>query len=178
MSFVWREQLCPELNEAATDDFMTTVLSALKVGGAIASIGVGMLLETWGSIALVNTVLKTASISAPPNLELSIYTWQALTYALSPLILQLKGRARAPFKYYEANKQWEGAASLDRLPTGFLKGGDSLWWGLPGMILFAPCMFKMAWQGKTVHTKDSITMLQVSLSLSLFLFLFLQCIHL
>ena len=40
---------------------------------------------------------------------------------------------------------------------GFYGAGPVLWWGLPGKVVFAPAVWKMAWAGKTVEANNQVS---------------------
>ena len=132
-----------------------------------------MVLETYATLKLADKVCAVTNYTSSPHtvsflrpylqcsaLHLSIYVWQALSYLLSPAMLRLDGRAWSDLDSSKALKVWEDADPIHSLPVATYEGGQALAWGLAGKIFFAPCMWKMAWAGKTVYNKENVSMLE------------------
>ena len=52
--------------------------------------------------------------------------------------------------------KWKNAEEIRKCKLGFYEDGKILWWGLPGMILFAPFAWKWRWAGKTVLEDNQV----------------------
>lgn len=154
-------------------DTYTTLFSMFKTGLALAGVGITMLLETFVTLKIVDKALAAAKHASPPHgigfLEphlqcsvshLSIYAWQVLSYLVSPLMLRLDGRAWSDRDSDKAVKRWDDASPIQSLPVAVYDGGRALAWGIPGKFFFAPCMWKMAWAGKTVYSAERVSMLE------------------
>ena len=48
------------------------------------------------------------------------------------------------------------ASPVSTCKEGFYEAGQVLWWGLPGKVVFAPAVWKMAWAGKTVEANSQV----------------------
>jgi hypothetical protein len=149
-------------------DLHTNILSRLQTGLALTGAGAMMFLETYIIIKLCDGVYAAANHVSPKIISsqhrsiarVSVCVWQALSYILSPSILRRSGRAWSDSDSAKAEKLWKDASPIQKLPIASYEGGQVLSWGLPGKILFAPCMWKMAWAGKTVYSANYVDMLE------------------
>ena len=117
-----------------------------------------MALETLMTLGIGRALLLTV-------LDVSTQQWwtcvgaicflQLLSYVVSPQVCYLKGKAvRNSFE--TAESQWKKAQPVRDCGVGLYRAGPVLWWGVPGMLCFAPAVWKMDWAGKTVQPAQQV----------------------
>ena len=91
-----------------------------------------------------------------------IFTWQLSSYILSPMLCFNAGKVAKDCLYESAEEKWKQSKPVTSLHKGFYPAGKVLWWGLSGMFIFAPAVWKMQWAGKTIIRKGLVHMLEFS----------------
>ena len=116
-----------------------------------------MAVETFMTFGLARLLLSVVfSVQETyGSLAIAICLLQLLSYVISPQVCYVKGKAvRNTIDSVES--QWTKAKPVKSCGVGFYKAGQVLWWGLPGMITFAPAVWKMDWVGKTVQKHHQV----------------------
>ena len=133
--------------------------SFIKVILFTSLVGLVMLLETWATLALGQYIAMIAGVKNIEFIKYIIYIWQLLSYILSPMLCSNSGKVAADCFYESAENKWKQAKPVTTLYPDFYPAGKVLWWGLLGMVIFAPAIWKMQWAGKTIFNKDSRKMI-------------------
>ena len=136
--------------------------SLIKVILFTSLVGLVMFLETWATLALGQYIAMIAGVKNIEFVKYIIYIWQLLSYILSPMLCSNSGKVAEDCIYESAENKWKQAKPVTTLYPDFYPAGKVLWWGLSGMVIFAPAIWKMQWAGKTIFNKDLVHMLEFS----------------
>ena len=131
---------------------MKGVKNNILVFTVIATVNLIMLLETYLTLALVRWLASgifTSQRETYGLLDVTVCLLQLGSYLISPAVCYGKKLA-VNNDIRSAELLWNNATPVKEIKPGFCKAGPVLWWGLPGMITFAPAVWKMGWAGKTV----------------------------
>ena len=136
--------------------------SYVKVVSFTLLVGLIMVLETWATLAIGQLIASIIGITNMNLVRYVIYTWQILSYLLSPMLCSNAGKVADDCLYESAEEKWRQAKPISYLYPNFYPAGKVLWWGPAGMVIFAPAIWKMKWAGKTIFHKDLVHMLEFS----------------
>ena len=117
-----------------------------------------MAAETYLTIKLILSIISLVmhlEESIKINLIILIGALQIISYLVSPYVCYQKGLA-VKNDLETIENQWKNAEILKKCNQGFYEAGQILWWGLPGLILFAPFVWKWKWAGKTVLENNQV----------------------
>jgi len=141
----------------------STTSSDLMVLTTLAVISCLMAAETYLTMKLAQSILcalwPSVGESSKATINILVCLWQLVSYLISPFVCYQKGLATRNGQS-SAENLWKKAEPVKRVGEGFYAAGQVIWWGLPGIFVFAPAVWKWAWAGKTVLGSNQVRMLQ------------------
>ena len=137
----------------------STTSSDMMVLTTLAVISCLMAAETYLTMKLAQSILcalwPSVGESSKANINMLVCLWQLVSYLVSPFVCYQKGLATRNGQS-SAENLWKKAEPVKRVGEGFYAAGQVIWWGLPGIFVFAPAVWKWAWAGKTVLGSNQV----------------------
>ena len=123
-----------------------------------------MAAETYLTMKLAQSILcalwPSVGESSKATINILVCLWQLVSYLISPFVCYQKGLATRNGQS-SAENLWKKAEPVKRVGEGFYAAGQVIWWGLPGIFVFAPAVWKWAWAGKTVLGSNQVENIKI-----------------
>ena len=154
--------MCPKVY--ITSKMGSTTSSDLMVLTTLAVISCLMAAETYLAMKLAQSILcalwPSVGESSKATINILVCLWQLVSYLISPFVCYQKGLATRNGQS-SAENLWKKAEPVKRVGEGFYAAGQVVWWGLPGIFVFAPAVWKWAWAGKTVLRSNQVENMKI-----------------